>query len=66
MTAISLPPATCPLLVRHRRSWLLYQPRASPKDGPMGQVSAPCTCKTIHIAGCSFVVLGAPLQDLAC
>lgn len=43
MTAISLPPppAACALLVRHRRSWLLYQPRASPKDGPMGQVSAP-------------------------
>lgn len=41
MTAISPPPATCPLLVCHRGSWLLHQPGAGPKDGPMGQVSVP-------------------------
>ena len=35
-----LPTASCPLLVCHRRGWLLHQPRAGPEDEPLGQVSA--------------------------
>ena len=33
------PAAPRPLLVCHRRGWLLHQPRAGPEDEPLGQVS---------------------------
>lgn len=46
LIAVLLHPETRPLLVCHRRSWLLHQPRAGPKDGPMGQVSVPLIAAT--------------------
>lgn len=67
LTAISLHSETCPFLVCHRRSWLLHQPRAGPKDGPVGQVSVPCTSATTHKSRVIlvFVVLGALPQGQA-
>lgn len=35
------PAASCPLLVRHGRRWLLHQSWAGPEDESLGQVSAP-------------------------